>query len=41
MLQTAPELRAKALLENLSGQTEGGIEENVLRGFRCRVRPWI
>lgn len=38
MLETAPELQAKALLEHLGERTEGGIEENVLRTFQRRVR---
>ena len=40
MLETAPELQAKALLEHLSERTVGGIEENVLRTFQRRVRQW-
>ena len=40
MLETAPELQAKALLEHLSERTAGGIEENVLRTFQRRVRQW-
>lgn len=40
MLETAPELQAKALLEHLSERMEGGIEENVLRTFQRRVRQW-
>ena len=40
MLETAPELQAKALLEHLSERTEGGIEENILRTFQRRVRQW-
>ena len=40
MLETAPELQAKALLEHLSERTEGGIGENVLRTFQRRVRQW-
>lgn len=40
MLERAPELQAKALLEHLSEQTAGGIEENVLRTFQRRVRQW-
>ena len=40
MLETAPELQAKALLEHLSERAEGGIEENVLRTFQRRVRQW-
>ena len=40
MLETAPELQAKALLEHLSERTADGIEENVLRTFQRRVRQW-
>ena len=40
MLETAPELQAKALLEYLSERMEGGIGENVLRTFQRRVRQW-
>jgi hypothetical protein len=31
MLETAPELEAKALFEHLGERTEGGLEEKVLR----------
>jgi len=40
MLETAPELEAKALLEHLSERTAGGIDEKVLRTFQRRVRQW-
>lgn len=40
MLETAPELEAKALLEHLSERTPGGIDEKVLRTFQRRVRQW-
>lgn len=40
MLETAPELQAKALFEHLSERAAGGIEENVLRTFQRRVRQW-
>lgn len=40
MLETAPELEAKALLEHLSERTGGGIEGKVLRTFQRRVRQW-
>lgn len=40
MLETAPELQAKALLEHLSEGTEGVIEEKILRTFQRRVRQW-
>jgi hypothetical protein len=34
MLETAPELEAKALFEHLGEQAEGGLEEKVLRTFQ-------
>lgn len=40
MLETAPELQAKALFEHLSERVEGGLEEKVLRTFQRRVRQW-
>jgi len=40
MLDAAPELQAKALLEHLSERSGGGIEEKVLRTFQRRVRQW-
>jgi len=40
MLDAAPELQAKALLEHLSVRSGGGIEEKVLRTFQRRVRQW-
>jgi hypothetical protein len=40
MLETAPELEAKALFEHLGERTEGGLEEKVLRTFQRRVRQW-
>ena len=40
MLETAPELQAKALLEHLCGRTGATIEEKVLRTFQRRVRQW-
>jgi hypothetical protein len=38
MLETAPELEAKALFEHLGELAEGGLEEKVLRTFQRRVR---
>jgi len=40
MLDAAPELQAKALLEHLSVRSGGGIEEKVLRTFQRRFRQW-
>lgn len=40
MLEVAPELQAKALLEHLSERVPGEIEEKVLRTFQRRVRQW-
>jgi len=40
MLENAPELQAKALLEHLAERPGGGIEEKVLRTFQRRVRQW-
>jgi hypothetical protein len=40
MLETAPELEAKALFEHLGERAEGGLEEKVLRTFQRRVRQW-
>ena len=40
MLESAPELEAKALLEHLSERVGGRIEEKVLRTFQRRVRQW-
>jgi transposase len=40
MLEAAPELEAKALLEHLSERVEGGIGGKVLRTFQRRVRQW-
>ena len=40
MLERAPELEAKGLLEHLSERVAGGIEGKVLRTFQRRVRQW-
>lgn len=40
MLERAPELQAKALLEHLSERTAGGNQEKLLRTFQRRVRQW-
>lgn len=40
MLETAPELEAKALFEHLGERVEGGLEERALRTFQRRVRQW-
>ena len=40
MLENAPELQAKALLEHLAERPGGRIEEKVLRTFQRRVRQW-
>jgi len=40
MLERAPELQAKALLEHLSERTAGGNPEKLLRTFQRRVRQW-
>jgi transposase len=40
MLETAPELQAKALLEHLGERVPGSINEKVLRTFQRRVRQW-
>lgn len=40
MLESAPELQAKALLEHLSERSAGVVDEKVLRTFQRRVRQW-
>lgn len=40
MLEIAPELEAKSLMEHLGEQVDGGIDEKLLRTFQRRVRQW-